>query len=149
MDKQILVPIFICAIMPICIVLIVAFCKIVATRSRAEILIKAIETGSDVNIDKLAEALGRPRLSPEEQLTRKLLRGCIFTLIGLVGCICGIIAWCSGAEFYDDPVCLPVLLGGISMAVGISFLVVYFITRRRALPHAEDNTDNRDKDNKA
>ena len=36
-----------------------------------------------------------------------------------------------GTEFAADPVTVPLVFGGASLAVGLSYLVVYFVTRKQ------------------
>ena len=127
--KEILVPIFICAILPIAVVLIVSLVAINNENKRAAVLIKAIEAGAGVDADKLAEALKKPRKSPREILNQRLLRGCICSFIGLALIAMGIVNLCSGVEFGSDPVTVPLMFGGITIALGISYIIVYFVTR--------------------
>lgn len=134
---EVIIPISICVIMPISIVLIVAIKQMKANQLRADIILKAIESDTKVDIEKLAEALGQPKLTPQEMLTRKLMRGCIFTLIGIMLCIFGIINCCNGAVFHDNGVIMPILLGSISFAIGLSFLIVYFVNRSQVTEECE------------
>lgn len=126
-----LVPIFICAILPIAVVLIISLTKMNSENKRTQIIIKAIEANKDVDTDKLIEALKQPRKTAREILNRRLLCGCIFSLIGVLLAIIGMVNLASGAEISADPVAVPFVFGGISLAVGISFLIVYFVTRKQ------------------
>lgn len=64
-----LVPIFICAILPMSIVLIVFLTIMNSDNKRAKVLIKAIEANNNIDTDRLAEALQRPRKSSRENST--------------------------------------------------------------------------------
>lgn len=128
--EDILVPIFICAILPISIVLIVFLSVMNSENKRAKVLIKAIESNNGIDADKLAEALQKPKKTAREILNGRLLRGCIFSFIGLALCIIGIVSLCTGSEFSSDPVTVPLIFGGASIAIGLSYLVVYFVTRK-------------------
>ncbi len=77
-------------------------------------LIKAIESNCDIDADKLAEALQKPKKTALEILNLRLLRGCIFSLVGIAVCIIGIIAYSMGMEFQTDAVTVPLIFGGIS-----------------------------------
>nr|MDE7420236.1 hypothetical protein [Muribaculaceae bacterium] len=118
-------------VMPIAIVLIVALRKSNTVNKRSEILIKAIEANKEVDTDKLIEAMREPKKSPQEILNARLLRGCMFSLIGLALAIVGIVNLANGTEFSADPVTIPLMFGGISLAIGISYLIVYFVTRNQ------------------
>lgn len=45
--------------------------------------------------------------------------------------VVGIISWAGGVDFADDNVTVPMMLGGVSLAVGVSYLIVYFVSRRQ------------------
>ncbi len=129
--EETLVPIFVACVMPIAIVLIVALRKSNTVNKRSEILIKAIEANKEVDTDKLIEALQEPRKSPQEILNARLMRGCMFSLIGLALAIVGIVNLANGTEFSADPVTVPFIFGGISLAIGVSYLIVYFVSRKQ------------------
>lgn len=130
---EILVPICICAVLPIAVVAIVFWTARNSDNKRAEILMKALETGNGIDADKLAAALEKPRKSPRQILNGRLLKGCIFSLSGLMLIIVGLVNFFCGAEFQADPVTVPMVFGGISLAVGASFLIVYFVTRSQVV----------------
>ncbi len=133
-----LIPIFICVVLPVAIVLIVFIAAMNSDNKRAQILIKAIEANNGIDADKLAEALQKPRKTAREILNLRLLRGCIFSFIGLALVTVGITNVISGTDFSADPVTVPLLFGGVSIAVGVSFLVVYFVTRKQILDSKAD-----------
>ena len=126
-----IVPIFVCVVLPIAVVLIISLAKMNGENKRANVLIKAIEANKDVDTEKLIESLQKPKKTEREQLNRRLLCGCIFSLIGLFLIIVGMVNYAMGSAFSSDPVTVSLMFGGISMAVGISYLVVYFVTRRQ------------------
>ena len=113
--------------LPIAIVLIVSMRKKNSDNKRTEILIKAIESGEELDADKLAEALGKPRQTPLEVLNARLLRGCMFTLVGLALAVLYLV-W---PEYDMSSLMAFILFGAISIAVGIAYLIVYFVTRRQ------------------
>ena len=80
---EFLVPISICAILPISIVLVVFLASMYSEKKRAQVLIKAIEANNSIDADKLADALRKPKKTALEILNRRLLWGCIFSLIGI------------------------------------------------------------------
>lgn len=129
--EDILVPIFICVVLPVAIVLIVFLSKMNEDNKRAAVLLKAIESNNGIDADKLAEAMSKRNPSAKEIASKRLLRGCIFSLGGLVGIISGILSWCAGAEFSSDSVEVPMLFGGIAVAVGISYLIVWQLTGKK------------------
>ena len=126
-----LVPIFICVVLPVSIVAIVFAAAMNSDNKRSKVLIKTIESNCGLDTDKLAEALQKPKKTAIEILNLRLLRGCIFTFLGNAFCIVGIVSLCMGTEFAADPVTVPLVFGGALLAVGLSYLVVYFVTRKQ------------------
>lgn len=120
-----IVPIFVCVVLPIAVVLIISLTKINGENKRAQVIIKAIEANKDVDTDKLIESLRRPRKSAREILNFRLLMGCIFSLIG----VAGIAIWFINPHVFKQSL---YLLGGICLAIGLSYLIVYFVTRNQA-----------------
>ncbi|MCM1291967.1 MAG: hypothetical protein NC111_03990 [Bacteroides sp.] len=129
--KEILVPIFICVVLPVAIVLIGALAKMNGENKRAKIIIKAIEANRDVDADKLIESLKKPQKSALETLNGRLLRGCIFSLIGVGLAIVGIVNLICGTAMSSDPVSVPFIFGGILLAIGISYLIVWNVSRKQ------------------
>lgn len=133
--ESILVPIFVCVVLPVAIVLIVFLAAMNSDNKRAAVLIKAIEISGGADIDKLSESLRKQKKSPREILNLRLLRGCIFTLIGLSVIIVGIANLIAGSIFSSDPVTVPLMIGAPCLAVGISYLIVYFVSRKQLPEH--------------
>ncbi len=127
---EILVPIFVCVVLPIGIVLIVSLSKMNSDNKRSQIIIKAIEANKDVDTDKLIESLKKQQPTPREILNARLLRGCIYSLIGIVLAILGIIGIAIGYGNENESAA-AFIFGGISLAIGISYLIVYFVTRKQ------------------
>lgn len=118
---QTLVPIAIIVVLPVLIVWIVFRSATNRDNKNAEVLIKAIENNSAIDADKLIEALAKPKKTAMQTLQKRLLRGCIYTFVGVAMAICAcIMSYNEGA----------MLLAAISFAVGAAYLTVYFITRK-------------------
>lgn len=133
--EDILVPIFVCVVLPVAIVLIVFLASMNSDNKRAKVLIKAIESNNGIDADRLAEAFKKPVKTARQILNLRLLRGCIFTFIGLALAIFGIIDFKS---YYTVDENIALMLGGISLAIGISYLVVFLVTRRNIDNEAND-----------
>lgn len=126
-----LVPISICVILPIAIVLIRAIASMNSDNRRAQILIKAIETNNSIDANSIAQALGRTGKTDRQILNARLLRGCMFTLTGVMLILVGLLSVFFGSSFGDDPVSVPMMLGALLVAVGASYLIVFFVTRKQ------------------
>lgn len=127
---SIILPIFICVVLPISIVLIFALTNINSDNKRAQILIKAIESNNSIDANLLSESLQKPKKTALEILNLRLLRGCIFSLLGLLFLIIvAIMSWSGGHD--SDTIYCTLMTGGASFAVGISYLIVYRVTRKQ------------------
>jgi len=135
-----LIPIFICVVLPVAIVLIIAISNMKADDNRAKVIIKAIESNNNIDADKLAESFKKPQKTAREILNLRLLRGCIFGLLGLTLIIVGFVNFLTGTEFGADPVTVPMVFGSAPLAIGVSYLIVYFVTRKQVLgPENKDD----------
>ncbi|MDE5625806.1 MAG: hypothetical protein K2I61_05755 [Muribaculaceae bacterium] len=131
----VLIPIFICVVLPVLIVWIIFRAAMNNDNKRAEVLIKAIEANNGIDADRLADALGKPRKTAREILNLRLLRGCIFSLIGLGFFATSILA--NIEELHPDNIVFPMLIGSVSLAIGASYLIVYFVTRKQVNASSE------------
>lgn len=133
--EDILVPIFVCVVLPVAIVLIVFLASMNSDNKRAKVLIKAIESNNGIDADRLAEAFKKPVKTARQILNLRLLHGCIFSLIGVALLIFGIIDFKSYDTVDDN---FGLMLGAISFAIGVSYLVVFLVTRRNIDNEAND-----------
>lgn len=127
--EAILIPIAICVVLPVMVVWLTTRAATNADNQRARVLMKAIESNAQIDADKLAEALQRPKRTPAEQQSRRLLRGVLFTGLGVVFLIAGIVSWYITPS--EDTLSMALLGGGVCLAVGCAFLVVFFVNRRK------------------
>ena len=127
--NTVLVPICICVVLPIAIVLILSLTKIKADNLRTQIIIRALEANQNVDTAKLLESMRKPEKTARDILYGRLLRGCIFTLIGISLEIISMVNSLSGGVESEDAIFVPMVFGAISLSIGISFLIVYFMSR--------------------
>ena len=127
MDELIgvLVPIFVCVVLPVSIVWIVFAAIRNGENKRAEVLIKAIENNASIDADRLAEALKPRQKSPREIQNTRLLRGCMFTILGVVFTLAAFFTGWNGDDLFG-----LFLFAGIGFAIGIAYLIVYFVARK-------------------
>ncbi|MDO4320674.1 MAG: TspO/MBR family protein [Bacteroidales bacterium] len=130
-----IVPIAICVVLPVMIVWLISRRLINADNKRTEVLIEAIKSNAGIDADKLAEAFHKPRLSDVEILNRRLLYGCVWTLLGVMSGISAIIFACT--EPWSNIHNPLMLFCGLCLAIGIGFLIVYFVSRRIVLGNSE------------
>lgn len=88
----------------------------------------------------------RPEKTPLQVLNSRLMKGCIWSLLGLAFLIMFAFAG-NFPEFADSEGSL-LLIGSCLMAVGISYLVVYAFTRKSVLEAArkEESENNPEAD---
>ena len=120
----ILVPIFVCCVLPIAVVAIIFRSDSNSENQRARVMIEAINHSDKVDTDKLIESMKKQPMTPRRLLSLRLLRGLIFFLVGL----------CFMIYYFVDPLDSSFLLVGLILAaVGIAYLVVYLATRKSVL----------------
>ncbi len=127
---KIIVPVSICCVLPCVVVWLVSRTKKNADDKRAEVLLEAIRANNNVDVDRLTEAMSRPKLSAEEQQSRRLQRGCLFSLSGVAMLIYGMVQL-SMWGVTNDIIDMLLLGGGIALAIGVSYLVVYRVVSKR------------------
>lgn len=122
---QLLVPLGVCVALPVLVVWI--YYRSVTNRDNknAEIIIKAIECNSTIDADKLVAALGKQEKTPAEVLQVRLLRGCMFTLLGIAAAVIAALVYRA-----EDFFAFSILTSGFCLAVGLAYLIVYFVTRK-------------------
>lgn len=124
-----LIPISICAIMPIMVIFLLMWAQRNKDNKRAEVIIEACRAKGDVDIDQLQKALGRKELSPARLLQRRLLIGCVCSFSGIGLLLTGLLlSFSEDNEIYD--LWFMMLAGFILTAIGISYYVVYRLQRR-------------------
>lgn len=128
-----LIPICVCCVLPITIVWIVMKTARFRESKRTEVLIKAIESGKDIDANMIANAMAesaKPPKSPREILNIRLTLGCVFTVIAILIGACLILAYCMGAPDVDFLIG-AMMLDSLPLGIGIAFLIVYFVTRKQ------------------
>jgi hypothetical protein len=119
------VPIFICVVLPVAIVWIVSHYRRLATERKAEVMLKAIESGTPVDPEFFKPV--KKAQSIKEKLLERLNGACI---TGLMGAAFLIISWVfPGANFVVPATLLPVA-GAVMLAIGIGLLIVYFVGKK-------------------
>ena len=100
------------------------------TNKRAKIIQAIIEKNPDAdNVEELMKKIApKPKLL-KEKLLSKLLWGCIISLIGLTILVCALwLDWHGGAD--PEMLFLTYFLGGGLFAIGLGFLVYYFVGKK-------------------
>ncbi len=126
MDWDIFVPLGICVVLPVMIVWLVMRTRQNETNKKTEIMLKAIEAGATIDADFFkAQYDQRAPKTMKEKLLNRLAAGCVCTFIGIAAVVvCFILeaklGWTGDGNFI-------LIFGAISAAIGLSFLLVFFV----------------------
>lgn len=116
----VVLPIFICVVLPVTVVWLALRARQHAIDKKAEIMLKAIESGASIDPNLLKPQTKQKSL--KEKLLSRLTGACVTSLLGA--------AFLIGSLVLDwDITFVPIqtsLLGGILLAVGIALFVSYF-----------------------
>ena len=103
--------------------------KMNETNKRAEIVLKALEKNPDEVPEELLKSLNTPQKPLKERLLGKLLWGLALTIVGVAIVVIEFATHLSTNEWFSDDRNLMVL-GAALFAVGVAFLIYYFVARR-------------------
>lgn len=123
---EIIVPIGICVVLPVMLVWLVTRVRRNEIDKKAEVMIKAIESGATIDSDLFKEA-PKKRKSTKERLLNRLVCGCAASIIGVGLTAFGIVLWMT----LENDTYAPLLIcGGIFLAVGIALFIGFFVGRK-------------------
>ena len=132
-----IVPLGICVVLPVLITWLYFKAANNKVNKSTEIIMKALErsdTLEGIDTDKLMDALRSHKPSAQEILHKRLLRGCIFALIGLVGIIGMSLFYFNAPSDATEEAFVITFLSlipiGLSLAIGFAYLLTYFVTRK-------------------
>ena len=137
-------PVFICVVLPITIVWLVARTRQQETNRKAEIMLKAIEAGVPVDMTQF-ESAKKPKkpTSVKQDLLEKLNGACITGLMGIAFLTLGILKtlnWEFGRNMFLNKFWLPA--GCVLLAVGIGLFVSYFVGKKMLAKEIEAEEKN-------
>ena len=127
--EEILVPIAICVVLPVMIVWLINRTRQNETNRKTEIMLKAIESGATIDADffKAQQEQKAPK-TLKEKLLNRLTAGCVCTFIGIAAVVvCFVLEAKLGWDHNGD---FMLTFGAISIAIGISFLLVFFVGKK-------------------
>lgn len=132
---QILVPIGVAVVLPIAIVAIVFRSALASERNRKEIVFAVLEKNPDIDVEQLMKNLKKSEKLIKEKLLARLERGCLCCLMGVAFML---LYFFLGVQSED----LIVVVGAALIAIGIAFLVSYFVGRRMLAQEMEAEQQN-------
>ena len=144
------VPVFVCVVLPIVIVWLVARTRQNEANRKAEIMLKAIEAGVPVDMSQF-EPAKKPKgpRSIKQDLLEKLNGACITGLMGIGFLTLGILRVVItdfGRNMFINKFWLPA--GAVLLAVGIGLFISYFAGKKMLAKEieAEENALNQPKE---
>ena len=122
-----LIPIGVCVVLPIFIVWLNLRAKMNETNRKAEVMLKAIEAGKEVDADYFKPE-GKAK-TVKGQLIGKLTGACITFLIGAL--VMTIVLCMSAQEKIDSEATLVfAVFGGIMIAIGVALFIAFFVGKK-------------------
>lgn len=132
---QILVPIGVAVVLPIAIVAIVFRSALASERNRKEIVLAVLEKNPDIDVEQLMKNLKKSEKLIKEKLLARLEHGCLCCLMGVAFMVLYFFLGVQGEDFI-------VVVGAALIAIGIAFLISYFVGRRMLAKEMEAEQQN-------
>ena len=143
------VPVFVCVVLPIVIVWLVARTRQNEANRKAEIMLKAIEAGVPVDMSQFEPEKKKGSKSIKQELLDKLNGAIITGLMGIGFLVLGILRAIDpqfGLNTFLNKWWLPA--GGVLLAVGIGLFISYYVGKKMLAKEieAEENALNQPKE---
>ena len=132
---EILIPIGVAVVLPVAIVAIVFKSALASDRNRKEIILAALEKNPDIDVEQLMKNLKKSEKLIKEKLLARLEHGCLCCLMGVAFMLLYFFLGVQGEDFI-------VVVGAALIAIGIAFLVSYFVGRRMLAKEMEAEQQN-------
>lgn len=131
---EILIPIGVAVVLPVAIVAIVFKSALASDRNRKEIILAALEKNPNLDVEDLVKRMKKSEKFIKEKLLARLERGCLCCLMG--------VAFVLLYFFLSVQNEFLIITGAALIAVGIAFLVSYFVGRRMLAKEMEAEQQN-------
>lgn len=129
MELLLLVPVVCGCILVIMVVWLICRHRMNEAKRRHQLVLAAIEKNSDMDIEELLKKVAPKQKMLKEKQLSKLQWGFVTSLVGLVFMGLGIYMGYVGGYDSEDPG-VAVFFGLILLAVGIAFLVNYYVGKK-------------------
>ena len=125
----IVVPVACGCVLPIVVIWLSVREKMNETNKRTQIALAAIEKNPELDLEDLLRKISPKQKLLKEKLLRKLLWGCLTSMMGLGLFGFGVFLGIKNMGGDDDPF-TSVCFGLMLLAIGIAFLISYFVGRK-------------------
>ena len=114
--------------MPVLIIWLIGMVKQNETNRKAEIMLKAIENGAEIDTDFFKSQSGSKATTIKERQLKRLAWACITSIIGVAFILIALIPnWPGGWSYnIDGPVPTLTITGSILLAIGAALFIVFF-----------------------
>ena len=130
-----LIPLGVAVVLPVAIVAIVFKSALASDRNRKEIILAALEKNPNLDVEDLVKRMKKSNKLIKEKLLARLERGCLCCLMGVAFML---LYFFLGVQSED----LIVVVGAALIAIGIAFLISYFVGRRMLAQEMEAEQQN-------
>jgi len=123
-----LIPVAVCVVLPVMIVWLISRVRQNETNRRAEVMLKAIENGQQVDPDyfKPSKRPATHGKTIKQELLEKLNAACVTTFMGVAFIIYAIVCYLNPEAFDGFFLSsMAPIAGGVLLAVGIALFVTY------------------------
>lgn len=131
---EILIPIGVAVVLPVAIVAIVFKSALASDRNRKEIILAALEKNPNLDVEDLVKRMKKSNKLIKEKLLARLEHGCLCCLMG--------VAFVLLYFFLSVQKEILLIAGTALIAIGIAFLVSYFVGRRMLAKEMEAEQQN-------
>lgn len=131
---EILIPIGVAVVLPVAIVAIVFKSALASDRNRKEIILAALEKNPNLDVEDLVKRMKKSNKLIKEKLLARLERGCLCCLMGVAFVLLYFFLSVQNEFLF--------ITGAALIAVGIAFLVSYFVGRRMLAKEMEAEQQN-------
>lgn len=131
---EILIPIGVAVVLPVAIVAIVFKSALASDRNRKEIILAALEKNPNLDVEDLVKRMKKSEKLIKEKLLARLEHGCLCCLMG--------VAFMLLYFFLSVQNEILIIAGAALIAIGIAFLVSYFVGRRMLAKEMEAEQQN-------
>ena len=120
--ESVVLPIFICVVLPVLIVFIVMNARKHEVARKAEVALKAIEAGAPVDPNFFKTAKKKETI--KERLLGQLTGACITFLMGVAFLVANFMDWNpSGLHLFS-------IAGGVMIAIGLGLFISFCVSRK-------------------
>lgn len=131
---EILIPIGVAVVLPVAIVAIVFKSALASDRNRKEIILAALEKNPNLDVEDLVKRMKKSNKLIKDKLLARLEHGCLCCLMG--------VAFVLLYFFLSVQKEILLIAGTALIAIGIAFLVSYFVGRRMLAKEMEAEQQN-------